>query len=176
MVHFGCWHRGALTDFHFNNSAALSGSCLIHSLAVVLSWVRLGCSGVRLKENTPLNLPVVWDSLSEKFAWTRDEPDCQGWCSDCRWRSGSRRSCWGQLEEGRHFCTICKWAEVSHQHRGSPGRLVCPSSPKMEFHTQVEMEALRGIMFRSQQIERIGSFSNVAIMKVSDGCLIWWIL
>lgn len=97
-------------------------------------------------------------------------------CSDCRWRSGSRRSCWGQLEEGRRFCTTCKWTEVSHQHHGSPGRLFCPSSPKMEFYTQVEMEALRDIMFRFQQIERIGSFSNVTIMKASDSCLIWRIL
>lgn len=59
MVHFGWWHRAALTDFHFNSSAALSGTRLIHSLAVVLSRVRLRCFGIHLKEKTPLNLPVV---------------------------------------------------------------------------------------------------------------------
>lgn len=176
MVHFQRWHRGALTDFHFNSSAALSGTSLIHSLAVVLSWVRLGHFVVHLREKTPLNLPVVRYSLTDKCAGTCDEPDCHYSCSDCRWRSGSRRSCWGQLEEGCRFCTTCKWAEVSQQHHCSPGRLVCPSSPKMEFCTQVQMEALRDIMFRFQQIERIGSFSNVAIMKASDSCLIWRIL
>lgn len=172
MVHFWWWRRGSLTDFHFNGSAALSRASLIHSLAVVLAWVQLGCSGVRLKEKTPIHLPVVWYSLTDKCAWTQDKPDCQGSCSDCRWRSGSRRSCWGQMEEGRRFCTTCKWAEVSQQHHGSPGRLVCPLSPKTEFYTQVQMEALRDIMFRFQQIMRIVSFSNVAIMEVSDSCVI----
>lgn len=105
-----------------------------------------------------------------------DEPDCQFSRSECRWRSGSRRPCWGHLEEGRHFCTICMWVEVSHQHHGSAGKLLCPSSPKMEFYTLVEMEALRDKMFRFQQTEKKGTFPNVAIMKVSENCLIWQIL
>lgn len=71
MVHFRWWHRGALTDFHFDSSAALRGTSLIHSLAVVLSWVRLGCSGVRLNGKTSLNLPAVWYSLTAKCEWTQ---------------------------------------------------------------------------------------------------------